>query len=233
MDSMLVAGRTLLSFAVLLLMTRLMGKKQISQLTFFDYVTGITIGSMAASLAIDTKVPIAQALIGLVGWSALTILIGYIILKSTRARVVIDGQPTILVKNGKIQEQALVHSRINIDDLHMMLRTQKVFSIADVDYAILEPNGKVSVLKKIDQENVTKKDLQVATPPDFYMPCELISDGKIVERNLQELDLDRDWLLNQVHMAGFKDLKEVFYAELQRDGTVHFDQRKTGQEANG
>lgn len=139
--------RSTVSFFVLLALARILGKKQLSHLTFFNYVTGITIGSIAADIAGESESHFFNGLIGLIWWSILTILVGYIGLKSSTARILFDGQPTIVIKVGKILKEALQGTRLNLDDLSMMLRERDIFSIQDVHNAILEPNGKLSVLK--------------------------------------------------------------------------------------
>jgi len=218
--------RTTLSFAVLLLLARLLGKKQLSQLTFFNYITGITIGSIAADIAGETETPFTNGLISLIWWSFLTGLVGYIGIKSSKARIVLDGEPTIVIKEGKILEKAMQSIRLNIDDLSMMLREQGVFSTQDVDYAVLEPNGKLSILKKVKQQPATKQDLKVSTPIPKYFPSEIISDGKFISKNLEELNLTKESILQQLQKQGIHSVEEVFYAEIQNDGSLYIDLKK-------
>lgn len=161
----------------------------------------------------------------LVWWCFLTGLIGYIDLKSPKFRVLIDGEPTIIIKRGKIVEKALKPVRLNMDDVSMMLREQNIFSVKDVDYAILEPNGKLSVLKKPDQQNVIRKDMGILVPPNLHMPTEIIVDGNIIKHNLRDLNIDIEWLDNQIKAYGIKSVKEIFYAQLQSDGTLHIDKK--------
>ncbi|WP_052036434.1 DUF421 domain-containing protein [Tumebacillus flagellatus] len=154
----------------------------------------------------------------------LTILMGVVTLRFPKLRNVIDGEPTILIRNGKILEQALKSQRMNIDDLTMLLRKKNVFSIKDVDYAILEPDGALSVLKKQDVQAATKKDVHAKPSPSLYLPTEIISDGRVVQHNLQELKLSQDWLEQQLRQQGVTDVKNVFYAEIQGDGSLYVDQ---------
>ena len=220
-----VIGRVIISFGVLLLMTRIMGKKQVSQLTYFNYITGITIGAVAASITIDRSIDMSDGFVSMVCWSLLTVLVSYINLKSPKARILLDGQPTIVIKNGKILEKTLAGLRLNMDDLSMLLREKSIFSTQEVDYAVLEPDGKLSVLKKVDQKSVTKKDLKVAAVKPLYVPTEIIVDSKVITRNLEELDLSQNWLEKQLHQSGVK-LQDVFYAEIQSDGTLYIDKRR-------
>ena len=217
--------KVVISFAVLLLMTRIMGKRQIGHLTYFNYITGITIGAVAAAITIDPSIEMADGLVSLIGWSLLTYLISYINLKSPKTRILLDDQPTILIKKGMILEKAMASVRLNMDDLNMLLREKNIFSANEVDYAILEPNGQLSVLKKGDQQTVTKKDLQVTAVKPLYVPTKMIVDGKIILNNLSELHLNQSWLEKQLQQAGVS-LQDVFYAEIQSDGTLYIDKRQ-------
>lgn len=217
--------RTLLSFCVLLVLTRFLGKKQISQLTFFNYVTGITLGSTTAEVIVNNQITVTGGIVSLLVWAVLTVLIEYISLKSPIIRVALDGEPTIVIKKGKILEKALTSCRLNMDDLSMMLREKDVFSVRDVEYAILEPHGQLSILKKSEQESVSRKDMGIPAPPILYMPAELIVDGKVIQKNMKELNLSMAWLNKQVKKAGAHSFEDVFYAEIQTDGTVHVDKR--------
>ncbi|NOU96877.1 DUF421 domain-containing protein [Paenibacillus sp. LMG 31456] len=217
--------RTLIGFLVLLLLARMLGKKQLSQFTFFTYITGITLGNIAGELVLNRDIKMIDGITGLTVWALLTLGIEYVSLKSSKARVLLDGEPTIVIKNGKILEKAMASSRLNMDDLSMLLRDKNIFSVREVDYAILEPNGKLSVLKKQEEENATKKDLQIPLKQRLYLPSELIVDGKIVARNLKELKLNQDWLEHQIKLSGVQSVEEVFFAELQSDGSVYVDKK--------
>ena len=221
--------RTTISFIVLLILARLMGKKQISQLTFFHYVTGITIGSIAAEIAAQQETPFVDGIIAMIWWAMLTLLMSYIALKSKRARVILDDQPTIVIYEGKIIEEAMKKSRLHLNDLNMMLREQSIFSIKDVQYALLETNGNLSVMKKAGQEPATKKDVNAPAPEPKYLPSEIISDGKIVKKNLTELNLTEEWVYEQLKKQGIGKVEQVFYAEIQTDGSLHIDVRSDGK----
>lgn len=213
------------AFVVLLIMTRLMGRKQLGQLTFFNYITGIAMGTLAASIATDTQTNYINGLTSLIWWTVLTIIAGLISLKFSKARIVIDGQPVVVVKKGKILEGELGKLRMNIDDLNMLLREQKVFSVKDVENAILEANGKLSIMVKKEKQPVTKKDQNIFTVPPKYIPTQLISDGKVIDRNLQETGITLDWLKNQLNASDLR-IDDVFFVELQEDGTLYIDKRK-------
>ena len=216
--------RTVLGFAVLLTLTRLLGKKQLSQLTVFTYITGIALGSMAAEMVLQKDVRIIDGIMAMALWSVLVFVVEWVSLKSPAARVLLDGEPTIVIKKGLILENSLKKQRLNLDDLFMQLRLNQVFSIKDVEYAILEPNGALTVMKKSEKNHVTKKDMQIPHEPS-EMPSEIIADGKIVEKNLTELGYSRDQLNNELQLQGVTDIKSVLYAELQQDRSLHIQQR--------
>lgn len=219
--------KTTFTFFVLFSLTRLLGKKQLSHLTFFNYVTGITIGSIAANIISNLDKPVLADMIGMVWWYILTALLGYIGLKFSKLRNIIDGQPTIVIKKGNIIKKAMQKTNLNMDDLSMMLREQEVFSVLEVDYAILEPDGKLSVLKKQQKQQATKEDMKISTQNSVYLPSEIIVDGKVVQRNLKELGLDEKWLNSQLKQKKIATVKEVLYAEIQADGSLYIQKELT------
>lgn len=217
--------KTTLVFIVLLILTRLLGRKQINHLTFFNYVAGITIGSIAANVVSLTTAPYIDEIIGLLWWCLLTAIIDIINLKSGTIRSIIDGEPSILIKNGKIMINAMKKSRINMDDLSMLLREQNIFSIKEVQYAIFEPNGFLSVMKRPQEQQVTKADMKIPAQPLKYIPSEIIVDGKIIKHNLKELNLDESWLYDQLKQQNISFIDDVFYAEIQNDGSLWIDKK--------
>lgn len=215
--------RTTVIFIVLLTLARMLGKKQMSHLTFFNYVTGITIGSIAANIISIGNKSFINQLIDLIWWCILTSLTGYINLKSGNIRRIIDGQPTIIIKKGKLMKNSLSSTHLNMDDLSMLLRKQNIFSITEVEYAILEPDGNLSVLKKQPHQQITKADMKIPTSTTKYIPSEIIVDGKIISHNLKELNLSEDWLKKQLKQQNITSIDNVFYAEIQSDGTLFID----------
>lgn len=227
--------RTLVSYLVLIIMTRVMGKKQLSHLTFFNYVTGITIGSMAASLVTDSNLQILQGTYSIILWSVLTVLLEYITLKSIKLRELTDGRPTILIKQGKLIEDALVKTRYNIDELNMMLRKSNIFNIEEVDYAILENSGELNILKKVEYQNFIKKDSNKSVNANKNITTQVISKGKINTKTLDEFNLDVKWLENEIKKKGYKNLKDITYAEIDSNGSLFImpvDKSKIKKEQN-
>lgn len=217
--------RTTIAFASILILARILGKKQLSQLTFFHYITGITFGSIASEMASQTDVPFMDALISLIWWAMLTLILSYISLKSSKFRVIIDDEPTIIIRNGVLLDKALKKARLHMDDVMMMLREQSVFSIQDVHYAVLETNGELSVMKKAALQEPTKTDVKATITEPLYMPSEIISDGKLVVKNLQELKLTEEWVMKKLKKQEINTIEEVFYAQIQTDGSLFVDKK--------
>ncbi len=218
--------RTIIGFTVLLVLTRLLGKKQLGQLTIFTYITGIAMGNIAGDMVVHRDIKLIDGVSGLIIWALSTYLLELVSLKSSKARVFLDGEPSIVIKKGVIMQKELAAQRLNMDDLTMLLRTNNIFSIQDVDYAILEPNGQLSVLKKTALESVTKKDMQIQPENRVYLPTEIIVDGRLVGKNLKELNLNNEWVGKQLEQAGINSAKEVFFAELQTDGSLYINKKR-------
>lgn len=223
-DTATLALRVTIVYVALLILTRLLGKKQMNQLTFFNYVTGITIGSISANVMVD-KAPLEKGILTLVFLCALSGLTGLVNLKSGHMRRVIDGQPSILIKRGNLMRKELRRVRVNMDDLTMLLRKQNVFSVQEVEYAILEPDGNLSVLKKVPKQAATRADVQVSPSEPDYLPCGLIMDGRVISRNLIEMGLNEAWLAGQLKNHKIKSVKEVFYAELNENGGLYVEKK--------
>ncbi|WP_028782117.1 DUF421 domain-containing protein [Thalassobacillus devorans] len=225
MSVMVLILRLALAFITLLALTRLMGRKEISQMTFFNFISAISIGTIGASLAIDSTLSVRNGLIALIAWSAFTIALGYLDIKSKPVRTAIEGQPLIVIRNGKIMENELRKTRLDMDALHVLLRKKNVFSVSDVDYAIFETDGTLSVLKHQAKQPLTKGDSNtpLKTANISSIPTAVINDGKVNSQNLKKLDLDQKWLDQQLKGAGITSVADVFYAEIQKDGSLYID----------
>lgn len=219
--------RIAIGFIVLFALTRFLGRKEISQMTFFNFVSAIAIGSITANLVVNQNLSITKGVLALIGWSAFTLLMDYIDIKSKKARKVITGDPIAVIKEGKIVERALSNSRLDIDSLKAMLRQNSIFSIADVNYAIFETNGKLSVMPKEPKQPLTKSDMnKVSSTKKVPIPTEVITDGRVLSDNLSKLHLDEKWLEQQLKQAGVNSASDVFYAEVQQDGTLFTDSKQ-------
>jgi uncharacterized membrane protein YcaP (DUF421 family) len=217
--------RLSIAFITLIVLTRVMGRKEISQMTFFNFVSAISIGTLGASLAIDSSISIRNGLIALIAWSAFTIITGFLDIKSPKFRLAVEGQPVIVIKNGKIMDKALRKVRLDLDALNTLLRKKNVFSVSDVNYAIFEIDGTLSVMIKEPKQPLTKSDMNIQQKNDsvFPMSTSVISDGKMNEENLEKLNLDKLWLEKELKISGINSITDVFYAEVNSDGTLYID----------
>lgn len=217
-----VAGRAILSFIVLFSLARILGKKQISQLTFFDYVVGIVIGDMASQVAIDTSMKIVNGLIGLVVYTLLSLILAYGAIKSFKFRDLVESSPSILIKDGKIMEKGLFKHKMTYDDLMNGLREKDAFMIEEVEMAILETNGQISVMKKPEFQSLTPKDIGLRMKPD-HAPSLIIIDGTLLEKRLKSLGCTKDWLLSEIKKKGANHFEDVFLAQINSNGNVYVD----------
>ncbi len=208
-------------YALLTVLSRLVGKKLLGQITFFDFVTGITLGTIGGAF-VTTEVKGNYVLVSAIVFALLAMLTGYITLKNVTLRKLIEGEPIILMQKGKILEENMIKIRYNQDDLMMQLREKDIFDMDEVDYAILEPHGRLSVLKKSEHKTVTLKDLNIVSS-NKGISTEIIRDGRIQEMNLKDLNLSHEWLYNQLITKGVAKVEEVFLATLSGDGKLYVD----------
>lgn len=220
--SMLILFRALFSFVMILIMARIMGKKQISQLTFFDYIVGITIGNIAASLAINQQTRILNGIIGLLVWGLLPILLGFLSIRWNGFRLLVEGRPTVLVENGKVLERNLHKTKMTADDLMVNLREKNAFKLADVELALLETNGKVSVMKKSDKQPLTPQSMGMTVEAE-HRPAIVVIDGHVLHKSLSDQGYSKEWLLGELMKQGANDFSDVFLAQVDSKGNLYVD----------
>ncbi len=195
------------SFAVLFLVAKFIGHKQIAQLDFFDYITGITIGSIAAEMATELEEP-WKPLTAMFLYGGVTLLLSIISNKFPRSRKYLNGSPTILMDNGKLFYKNLKKAKLDLSEFMVMCRQQGYFDLTNIQTAVFEYNGKLTILPVTSQRPATPKDLNVA-PEQELLFTELIMDGRILEDNLKRMGLDLTWLdkqLKQHHVHSPKDV---------------------------
>lgn len=217
--------KTVMAFLGILVYTRILGKRHMSQLTFFDYIAGIALGVIAAMIAITPEGNVWILIWVLTIFTALSYLLNLVTLKNRPMRKLIAGEPVILIHNGKIMEHNLGKTRYNIEDLLMRLREKDVFNIADVEFAVAETNGQLTVMQKSQKRPVTAADLGVDTPYEG-IPTEIIVDGKVIYQNLKQNNLDETWLMNHLKGLGYSDPREIVFASLDVNGNLYIDERQ-------
>ena len=181
-----------------------------SQLDFFDYITGITIGSIAAELATELEKP-WKPLVAMVIYGIITVCLTLITSKLPKMRKFVNGTPTIIMNGGKIYRENMKKSKMDLSEFMVMCRQEGYFNLNDIQTAIFEYNGKLTVLPKATKRPVNPTDMNI-TPPIESINTELIMDGKIMGENLKRMGLDENWLRNELKCMGYKSHKEIFLA---------------------
>ena len=199
---------TILSAAVLFLLAKLMGRRQVSQLDFFDYIIGITIGSIAAELATELESP-WKPLIAMILYGAASVALNLITNKFPKSRRYINGAPTVLMNSGKLYRNNMKKVKLDLDEFLMMCRELGYFDLNEVQAAIFECNGKLTVLPKSVNRPATPSDLGLS-PASASLFLEVVMDGRIIEKNLKRLGLDQNWLNQELKAQGHSGAKEIF-----------------------
>ena len=195
--------RSILIYIFVLIVMRLMGKREIGQLQPFELAIAIMIADLASIPMTDSGIPITNGIISILGLLLMHLVISFLNVKSIKAREIICGKPTILIYRGKIDEKALKKERFTINELEERLRGNNIYNIGDVEYAILETSGQVTVIQKPEKRNTIPEDFNII--PDYEgIPYDLVVDGKIMEKNLQAIGKNYQWLKKQVEKFNMK-----------------------------
>ncbi|MFZ2539991.1 MAG: DUF421 domain-containing protein [Oscillospiraceae bacterium] len=211
--------RAFISICFLFIITRLMGKKQISQLTFFDYIIGISLGSIAAAMASSTEIPYSHTLTAMIVYTVITLTISHITNKSIIARRFFTGRTFLLIDKGKIIEENLSKVKYDVNDLLAQARNAGYFNISDVSYALLETNGKISFMPVSDKQPTTLGDLNIVKPQD-RLTASVIIDGVIMLNNLKAVGLNEDWLRINLDKQNIKSQKDIILATVDTDNNL-------------
>ncbi|WP_180321233.1 MULTISPECIES: YetF domain-containing protein [Bacillaceae] len=199
-------------FIALFVITRILGKTQITQITTFDFISALVLGELVGNAVFDDQVSIAEIFYAVFIWGLLIFILEIITQKWSKTRGFLEGKPTIIIREGKILRDSLKKCKLDINQLQHLIRSKGVFSIRELDYAVLETDGTVSILKKAEFENPTKSDLQV-NQEKVHIPITIISDGKVLKDNLIEAGFNYNWLEQQLKQQNIFRTEEVLYAE--------------------
>lgn len=216
-----IALRSLMAVVVLFLMTKLLGKRQVSQLSLFEYITGITIGSLAAYVSLDMEAAWYWGVISLGVWVGVTLTIEFLQLKYKKVRDFVDGKATVLIKDGKTLEDNLKKERLNVDELMEQLRRKNAFRVADVEFAVMEPSGDINVLLTRENQPLTPKHLGIKVAPE-QEPHIVISDGNVMDEPLATAGYSREWLNSELEKLGIA-LENVFIGQVDAYGQLYVD----------
>ncbi|MBX9973802.1 DUF421 domain-containing protein [Cytobacillus firmus] len=218
---LLIGARSILFAGVLFAITKLIGKKQISELSFFEYVSGITIGSIAGEIIMGLDNHWASGILSILIFGLVTLFADILSLKSKSFRDFFEGKGTIFIKDGKILEDNLKKERYSIDDLSSLLRQKNVFKTADVEFAVLEPRGDLSIMLKKENQPLTPKDLQLNLPQEKE-PQTVIMDGEILNDPLAESGKTRKWLDMEIEKLGLT-IDNIFLGQIDSYGELTVD----------
>ncbi|MGM9663143.1 MAG: DUF421 domain-containing protein [Oscillospiraceae bacterium] len=215
MEALTIVLTTLLSLVALFLLTKLMGHKQVYQMTMFDYVVGITIGSIAAEMATELEKP-WRPLLAMVLYAVVAVLISVVTNHSRAARKQISGTPVVLLDNGKLYRESFRKAKMDLDDFLCACRTEGYFDLSQIQTALLEHNGRVSILPVVGARPATPADLRIQPPQEFLM-TPVIMDGEIQWDALTHLGVDETWLRRALERKRGGRPEEVFLALCDRD----------------
>ncbi len=208
MEIIQVILTSLLSVSALFVIAKIMGHKQVAQLDFFDYISGITIGSVAAELATELEEP-WKPLIALILYGCTSVGLSLLTHKFPKTRKYVNGTPTILMNNGKLYRENMKKAKLDLSEFMLLCREQGYFDLNDIQTAVFEHNGKLSVLPVSTKRPVTPEDMNLQ-PQTEYIQTEVIMDGRILEENLKRMGLDVKWLDKQLKEQGYHSAKEIF-----------------------
>lgn len=203
-------------FFALFFLTKILGKTQLSQLTPFDFISALILGELVGNAMYDPDVHIWMILFAISVWGILMYSLEILTQKSMKFRKILEGTPSIVIRNGTMDRKQMKKNKIDINQLQNLIRQKGYFSIREIDYAILETNGSISVLPKSDNQPVTRRDLKLSQE-ETTLPVTLIMDGTILTDNLPTAGVNEEWLLKQLKQQNIHSAKEVFYAEWKKD----------------
>lgn len=216
--------RTIILYIIVLVVMRFMGKREIGQLQPFELAISIMIADLATLPMAEPGIPISNGIIPILGLLVMHIIISLINMKSVKMREIICGKPSILIFRGRIDEKALRKERFTINELEERLRGQNIFNISDVEYAILETSGQVTVIQKPNKRTTIPEDFGIE-PQYQGIAYDLIIDGKIMKENLQKLDKDYNWLVKQVEPFGIMP-EEALVATIDASGNFYCQKKE-------
>ena len=221
--------QTSLIFITLLLLTRILDKSQVGQLTLYEYVSGITIGSLAATIAASEPEKLWSNYYDLLLFAVLTYIVSVGTMKSRPFRKLLEGSPSIIIENGRIIKENMSSLRLDLDQLNALLRGKDIVDISEIQYAILETTGEMSVIKKSASQPLTKSDMNIhLTDPTF--PVEIIMDGEIIEENLEKQNLTHTWLAEQLKVRNIKSASQIMYGVIDSKGQLFISAKGSRQD---
>ena len=200
---------SLFSAVILFVIAKIIGHKQVAQLEFFDYITGITIGSIAAELATTLDKPWWKPTISMLVFGTITIALSIITRKFARSRKFINGTPTIVMNDGKLYRENMKKAKLELSEFLLLCRQEGYFNLDDIQTAVFEYNGKLSILPVSTKRPLNPEDMELNPEPE-HIGTEIIMDGRVIDDNLKRKGLNDDWLQKELKKQGYKNAKEIF-----------------------
>ena len=207
-EALLIIPRSLLSLFILFLVTKLIGKKQVSELSLFDYVIGISIGNFTAEMTMSLDVQFINGVMALLTFGLFAYLISLLTMKSIRVRRFFIGVPTVIIQNGKIIEKAMKHVMIDINDLLEQCRINGYYDLTQIEYAIMEANGKISIMPNSEYKPLTPNDMNKKVAQED-LQANVIIDGVIMQNNLENMNKSINWLEKELKVKGYKEYDDI------------------------
>lgn len=217
-----IIPRSVVSLIVLFLITKLMGKKQVSELSLFDYVIGISIGNYTAEMVMNFDYQYINGIIAILTFGIISYLVSVLTMKSMSLRRFLIGVPTIIIDEGKISLEALKKAKLDINDFLEQCRGEGYFDVSEISSAILEVNGKISILPKRDYQIPTLKDLKIKANKE-YLSVNVIIDGNLMENNLKNSNKNKAWLDKELEKQGYNGYENILLATITNDSLNIFD----------
>ena len=209
MEVLQVVLASLFSAVILFLIAKVIGHKQVAQLEFFDYITGITIGSIAAELATTLDKPWWKPTISMLIFGAITVTLSVITRRFARSRKFINGTPTIILNDGKLYRENMKKAKLELSEFLLLCRQEGYFNLNDIQTAVFEYNGKLSILPKSAKRPLNPEDMELNPKPE-HIGTEIIMDGRVMDDNLKRKGLNDDWLQKELKKQGYNSAKEIF-----------------------
>lgn len=217
--------RTLILYVIVIITMRIMGKRQIGQLQPFELAIAIMISELAAVPMQNTGIPLLNGIIPILTLLLAQVLISLLSLKSINARAIICGRPSVLIENGRILEKELMKEMYTLNDLLEQLRIKNVTNISDVEFAILETNGQLSIIPKSQKRPLNPEDLSLDTKYEG-LALDMVIDGRIIHRNLKKVNLDLKWLETELKKQGVDRVEDVLFASLDSEGRFYYQGKR-------
>lgn len=213
----------LFGFIGLLIAVKVIGKRQVQQISQFDFVSAIVLGELLGNAIYASETTVFHVIYGLAVWTVLLLMVEKIVQKSRKARNLIEGTPKLVIKKGLVDYEVLKKEKLDFAELTSLLRGKEAFSIREIEYAILEANGVITVIKKAPFDNVKRIDLNITRPAVINLP--LIIEGKVEKRNLFDAGLNEAWLMDALRQQGIQNIQDVLYAEWNQEEGLYVQKK--------